>query len=217
MTKYLLLSFTTLFLFIGCGSSQNLTLSKEYQKILREKNEFIAVIDPMAKVTINKNSFKTTTILPEAGNNILYSITIEEAQNIQSVFLSEQNNLNLSKILFKNKDYFYDSEKKELLLNLNIPYLYLIDNSIDLDILFIFEKEDKTISSYERKFNFKYKPMKANDEGFLSYEYLESISENPSIMHKKTIQNIEKEFLIIDKKRVTPDYRKKIESLENKI
>ncbi len=67
----------------GCASS---SLNTKY-KMSREKKEFIDNLTPMSIIQIDKNSLQTVTILPEAGNNIVFRTTIKEIKNIVAIEL----------------------------------------------------------------------------------------------------------------------------------
>lgn len=217
LTNISIIFILTIF-FIGCSSStNNLTNSKEYQKILREKKEFVEKINPMATVNINKNSLKTITLLQEASNNILYVIKLENIRNIQSILLTENKKINIEKVLFKSQDFFYDKNNEELLINLNIPYLYLVDNTIEFDMFFIYETTNKEIKTYKRKFIFKYKPMEDSREDFMSFVYMENMHKDANKLDPIIKKHLELELQIIDKNRLSKEYLKKIEKIENNL
>ena len=200
----LFLNILLIIAFAGCAST---TLNTQY-KMSREKKAFIDNLTAMGVIQIDKNSLKTITILPEAGNNIVFRTTIEDAKNIVAIELTETKNLNLNQLLIKEKEYFYDRKNHELLISFNMPYLYFLKGSIDIKTKILYLTKDKKIRTMNRSFVFKYKPMKNNGEDYLSYKYIDMDTKKLDNLDNINQKHIKEEIELIDKNRVSSSYRK---------
>ena len=197
-------------LLVGCSTK----FSNIDYKISREKKKFIDGLNPMGIIDIKKNAIKVYTVLPEAANNIIFKIKIPEARNIVTI-KSVNNLVNINEIMIKNQDFFYDKQNKVLLINFNIPYIYFLKNKISYDLDIIYVNNDKKLKIFRRKFIFFYKGMKKSDGDYLSYKYIPLTDfKNLDNINKK---HLEKELKLINKNRVSSEYKKLIDIIEEEI
>lgn len=212
--RYILSSILLVFIFTGCsGSNFNLDF-----KISREKQEFLDRLDAMAIVDIDKNSLETSVVLPEAGNNLIYRIKLDGVKNVVAIRVKESDKINFENLLIKEKEYFYDTAKQELLINFNIPYIYLLDESIKYNVKIVYLNKDKILKNIEREFIFNYKGMKEIEGGHLSYKYLNT--KDPKQISKLNMinkTNIKKELKTINKNRLSNKYRKIVNTVEREL
>jgi len=221
MLKNSLIFLSILVYFSGCSSSigtYNLENNIQNTDILRQKKEFLESKTAMAMVDLDKNSLKTIIVLPEGSNDILFTIDLSNTpvHNVQSLFIQEDTKLYLSQILIKNKDFFYDIKENKLIISLNIPTIYLMDNNLDLDFFCIYDTTEKTVESFHRKFIFKYKPMrKAEDGTYLTYEYMDNIYNNLDNLNQGVKDLLLSELPRIDKERISDKYKSYILKLDS--
>ncbi len=216
--KTLLVS-VVMFIMAGCAGSQSNVnpktgkayTEKEYKIILDRKN-YENSIHPIAKIALNQNSKVIGTMLIEPGNDILYTISMPSVKYVHEVKLSENLHLNIDRVLVDHSDYFWDSVRRELLIKFNVPHIYLLHGEVKFKLNIIIEDDKKRVSNMQRYFVFWHKPMKENDESYMSFEYLnnyDNIQDVDRFMRKEI--NQEKQRL--DTNRISPTYNSKVKGL----
>ena len=207
--------YTLLFsvLFIGCSSS----LINSNYNISREQKEFIKKLQPMATIELDKANEKTITVLPEAGNNLIFTLHIEDAKNITYVQISENRYLNIKELLIKQKEYFFDKNNKKLLINLYVPYIYLLKGSIEYDLSIGYFTKNKKIEVIKKKFEFRYKPMEETADGHLSFKYIDIQNGDITKMDQINKQHLKEELEILNQNRLSPSYKKLVQKLQEQL
>ena len=177
---YISILFVSVVLFIsGCGAGGELSgLNQNEYKIVKERQEFEKNQNAMMTFEVQNDTNDMLTMLLDAHVKIMYKINIDAVSKVASVSLIESKNLNLNKILIPTKDYYYDSVNESLYLAVDIPYIYMLENELSLDVNIIGSRgigKKSTAFSKNIKINFQTQPMKANGQEYMSFEFEDGI------------------------------------------
>jgi hypothetical protein len=215
--SYLLL--VTSLVFVSCGGLEprvNPDTGKKYSekeyKIILDRRNFEESIDAIATIKVDKNAKVVGTMLLEPGNPILYVIKMNGIKNVHGIKVTENQYLNIDRVMIDHTDYFWDPVGHELLIKFNIPHVYLLNKEIRIKLEIVIEDNSKYVDKMQRYYVFWHKPMKDNGKSFMSYEYLDGY-DNISDVDKFMRSEVKSEVSKTDLNRLESEYKQKVENV----
>ena len=191
-------------LFFGCESlkvqkKDPIKPTREYTKqeyeIIKQRDEFIAKINPVATQLLNKLSTKNIIYLVDLNQPLLFTIPIKDFKHIHYIE-AKQKQLAIDHLLIENAEYFYNSVDQNLYLVFNLPYVYFIEDRRIFDITIVgapkpnkTEKSPKAsaINKRSMQFEFVYQPMSNPNEGRFTFDYIKMLDKNIASYIKQSI------------------------------
>ena len=142
---------------MGCGT----TLTQISDADIISRSDFEKKPDAFY-YQADKNAFLTSILLTKPGGIIRFELplgTFRKIETLQMITVGDSAGLNVDRFLLRNEEYFWDTDKHELLLRLNIPSTYLIRGQLFINLKIFAVLEDKKSIQIERRFNIFWKPL----------------------------------------------------------
>lgn len=183
--KLLVVSLLT-YLLSGCANHTNNALDglneMEY-KIVQERLDFEKNQNADMQFEINAYTNVATQMLLDAHVKIMYKINLKQDEPIKSVIhttLSANNQMHFEKLLIEKKDYFFDSVNQALFLAIEIPYIYLLDNSTTLHLDIAMMNKKRQLRHRSIDITYETRAMQENSEDYMSFKFEKSF-DSPNV------------------------------------
>ncbi len=177
----------------GCffsGQKIEKTYTKKEYEIIKQREEFIARVNPFLTHKMNKDVVSNYINLPTLSQQMIFIIPTDGLlDKVHYIINRENEKINIKFHLIDRMEYFYDGVNKELLVVYNLPFSYFLQNNIVYN-LNIVGSLDGEIMEKNILFDFTYNFMK-------QAKYFNETTNNPSF-----------EFAHFDDKALSKDIKR---------
>jgi len=205
-----LLLFLTFFM-LGCngGNAELDGLNDIEYKIVRQRLDFEKNQKVDMNFEVESATDKALVMLSDAHVKIMFKINLGEKtkKEIKSLLHIRQKatkHIVIDKLLVEKKDYFFDSVNQAVYVAMSVPYIYMLDNRLKVDLEIVGISRKRILKTRNLTLYFEMKPMKENSKRYLSFEYLKSFDDEN--VDEMTQSIIAKELMQTNKKHLQKEY-----------
>lgn len=168
-------------LFTACSSRNKELegLDDASYKIVQERLDFEKNQQPAMTFEIDKNTNKSLSMLLDAHVKIMYKINLQgekrsKVKSILHIESSANKKVKLHKLLIQKNDYFFDSVNNAVYLVIDIPYIYMLDKKLKLEISMSMVTKERELKQRNITMLFETGAMSDNGEKYMSFKYEKS-------------------------------------------